>query len=439
MSCLRYSANEIHAKNHRNEPSNNRYGYGINDTACDGGIISNSTFTNCRHGFTTATASIETNSQPELYGSTSNTTISNSKGRGCSNAAFDVHEEAFNVSFNNCESVGDYAGAVASGYGFQVRAQKIQLSNCTVQGSRGGFYIFMQYDGTTKDALLNNCKAFNVETSLQITAKDGLTMKDVIINGGFFESWGAVGNIFKNVEVLINGGATIVTSGYQGSTLLNSKVNIKDCYLESKSSNGAYRIMDLLQSSTLKLKNVELNVEESVATDGKLIRLSDSLSTVIGDNLDVITNGKTIFNVFDSSGSGIGKLKVTNVKADSDVLILTPTNFETVETSWLTLTKSSNAIFQDLASDGLSPNLGNAYDTTIYIRLKCLTANRVLGAIPVGKKLGQVLVIRNSASTFTLTVKHGTTYNTAIGADVTLPVDGAITLIWTGSQWVNTK
>jgi hypothetical protein len=434
---------KIEAKNCRNEPSNNRYGYGLNDSSCGNGVIYNSTFTNCRHGFTTSTGYIVAGSTSvESYGKSDTITIIDSFGIGCSNSPFDVHEEAYSVTFDNCHAKGTVAGASGSGYGFQARAKKIKFANCSAKNTRGGFYVFEQYAGTTDGVQIVECTTDNVEMSLNIKGSTGagIKVRNVRISGGKFDSYGAVGNYIENADVSLVNNPEFNVQGYQGFLLFdNANVKVKRAKITSTSTNSAYRIVDITGINVqLDIQELDVDVSNAVATDGKLFRLSNANAILTGDKVNVVTNGKTITNVFDSLGVGTGTLKVIRITADQDATILSDVNFGTLSYSFVSPTKATGVRFQDLSADGTVLATKGIADDNIYIRVKPITADRILGAIPLGVKLGQRLTIRNSASTFNVTVKHGGTYNTAIGADKILPVDGAITLTWSGSQWVNT-
>jgi hypothetical protein len=430
---------KVDANNCRNEPSNNRYGYGINDSSCGNGVIYNSTFTNCRHGFTTSTGYIEVGSgNIENYGKSDTVTVIDSFGIGCSNSPFDVHEEAYSVTFDNCHAKGNVAGASGSGAGFQARAKKIKFVNCSAKNTRQGFYVFEQYAGTTDDVQIINCDTSNVETSLYIKGStgSGIKVRNVKVSGGKFESYGAIGNYIENADVSLVNNAEFTLQGYQGF-LLNDNANVKAKRVKfiGLSPSSACRIMDLTGSNVqLDVQDIDIDITNIVATDSKLFRLSNANAVMTGDKVNVVTNGKTITSVFDSLGASTGTLKVLRVTVDQDVTILNDVNFNTLVYSFVTPTKSSAARFQDLSADNAVPIIKGINDD-LFIRIKPLTSNKILGVFPVGVRLGQRLLVRNSGTSFSTTIKHGATYNTNIGADVLLGVDAVLPLFWDGTYW----
>jgi len=441
MGVYDYRA-KVDANNCRNEPIKGRYGYGINDSSCGNGVIYNSTFNNCRHGYTTSTGYIEPGSTTiENYGKTETITIVDSFGVGCSNSPFDVHEEAYSITFLNCHAIGNVAGASGSGAGFQARAKKIKFVDCSAKNTRQGFYIFEQYAGTTNGIELINCSTDNVEQSLYIKGRSdaGVKVRDVYVSGGKFESYGSVGNYIENAVVSLVNNPEFIMKGYQGFLLFdNALLKVKNSKFTSLSDNAQYRILDITGTNVkVDLQDVELNIANAVVADGKLIRLSHETAFVTGERINVVTEGKGLATVVDSLGVGTGTFNVTKIKIDQDATILNPVNFSTLMYSYVSPTKATGAIFQDLSSDNTVLATKGIANENIYVRVKPLTSDKILGSIPPGVLLGQRLTIRNSDSTFNVTVKHGSTYNTAIGADKILPVDGAISLIWSGSQWVN--
>lgn len=430
---------KVDAKNCRNEPSNNRYGYGLNDSSCGNGVIYNSTFTNCRHGFTTSTGYIDSGSTNiESYGKSDTITIIDSFGIGCSNCPFDVHEEAYSVTFHNCHAKGIVAGASGSGAGFQARAKKIKFVNCSSKNTRQGFYVFEQYAGTTDGVQIVECVTENVETSLYIKGSTGagIKVRNVRISGGKFDSYGAVGNYIENADVSLVNNPEFNVQGYQGFLLYdNTNVKIKRAKITSTSPISAYRIMDITGANVqLDIQELDIDIANAGATDGKLFRLSNANAILTGDKVNIVTNGKAITDVFDSLGVGTGSLKVLRVTVDQDVTILSDVNFGTLVYSFVTPTKSSSARFQDLSADNAVPIIKGINDD-MFIRIKPLTANKILGIFPVGVRLGQRLIVRNSGTAFSTTIKHGATYNTNIGADITLGVDSVLPLFWDGSFW----
>lgn len=441
MGIYNYKA-QIDANNCLNEPTKNRYGYGINDSSCGNGVIYNSSFVNCRHGFTTSTGYIPAGSSAvENYGRSESITIIDSFGVGCSNSPFDVHEEAYNLIFDNCHADGNVAGSSGSGYGFQARAKKIKFINCTAKNTRGGFYVFEQYAGTTEDVQIIECSTSNVETSLNIKGNSGtgLRVRDVRVSGGRFESYGAMGNYIENADVSFVNNVVFQTKGYQGMVLGNNAfVKQRNTRFIVLSVSSSYRVIDITGSgTTLDLRNIDIDVSSVPVADGKLIRLSNASSSIVGEGVNIITAGKAITNVFDSLGSGTGTLKVTKITADQDVLILSDVNFETIVYSYVTPTRSTAARFQDLSADNAVPAFRGINDD-LFIRIKPLSSNKVLGVFPLGVRLGQRLIIRNSGTSYSTTIKHGTAYNTNIGSDTVMAPDAVMSLFWDGTYWTKT-
>jgi hypothetical protein len=187
-------------------------------------------------------------------------------------------------------------------------------------------------------------------------------------------------------------------------------------------------------NAQLDIQELDVDISNAVATDGKLFRLSNANAVLTGDKVNVVTNGKTITNVFDSLGAGTGTLKVTRITVDQDVTVLSDANFGTLVYSFVTPTKSSAARFQDLNADNAVPIIKGINDD-MFLRIKPNTSNKILGIFPVGVRLGQRLILRNSGTAFSTTIKHGATYNTNIGADTVLGVDAVLPLYWDGTYW----
>lgn len=359
---------------------------------------------------------------------------------GCTAAGFDVHEEAYNIEFSNCHSRGNFAGAAqSSGYGFQARAKNIRFNSCTVSDSIGGFYIFEQYAGTTDRIILDNCKTFNVQQSIRaIVSQSGVRVRNVQITGGRFESLGSVGNTYNGADVTIVG-ATFVTAGYQGHLLqANANVQMKDCTLQSTATASASRIVDVT-SSRLTLQNTVLDVSQTnISTnDPKLVLINDSASSVVADKVSVITGGKAIFNVFAGFTSSKGNLTVKDLNVDQDVTVLPEGNFSPLSFSYTTPTKSSAVRTQTLSADNSAPNIANINDPVVYLSVSASGGNYMFGVFPLGVRLGQMLIIKNTGATYTVTIQDGASYHTSLGGNIVLNPGQTARLVWDGQNWVS--
>ena len=99
-----------------------------------------------RHAFTTGS---DTGSYPEFYGLSEDGIIIASKSNEDTTAAFDTHDEAENIVFQDCEALN------SSLYGFQLRGTGHELNNCKAYGYNGlSFLNITESDGVYT---INDC------------------------------------------------------------------------------------------------------------------------------------------------------------------------------------------------------------------------------------------------------------------------------------------
>lgn len=413
-----YHIDRLRVKNLINDPTTLRYGYGINDQSCENGIVNSALFINCRHGYTTNTNSIAAGATDlENYGRSANTNVTGF-AHGCSNTGFDTHDEAYGIRFNDCYANGSYRGKDASGSGYSARGRKIVFSNCIAESCRYGYMIFEQYANSTKDIVLEYCRSYNTG-NYAVSAKkqgDGVQVDGLTIIGGYYE----------------------IIRGSRVFDLVNVRKGIIDgTKLVPKVGNSYARVINL-DDSTVEVKNIKVDATVFTSTNLQLFRLNN-ISSLKADNIDVTFGSTASPRILEGDGTA-NKASVTNFNAD-----VYPTVASNITDFFFGSANSdiipNMTIFQDVTASEAIPNIANNANDVIYLRLKAIGGNWLMGAIPNGYRRGQLLVIRCSGSgANTITIRSSSTYNAILygATNKVLANEQAITLIWDGSDWVAT-
>ncbi|WP_299831173.1 hypothetical protein [uncultured Metabacillus sp.] len=297
-SCFNYDISGIIAQNLINDPTKLRWGYGINDKASDGGKVRNSTFINCRHGYTTNGDTVVANSSSiEKYGEPSNIVIQNCRSYGSSNAGFDTHPEGYNIMFVDCIGVGDYQGADAVGAGFQTRCKKVTYINCTAIQTKVGFKTGGNVSYDVDNTKIINCNVID-PGAVALDIYRGTT-----VEGGIFECLaGNLANLQANTRIK---GAkfNFSTSGsyrYLFDVANNAELNLKDIEADFTGSTGTQirllRVGSASTGSIVRMSDINVKGLTSGVTD-KLTANDANITEIYVDkvnvNLDSVTNGHT--------------------------------------------------------------------------------------------------------------------------------------------------
>jgi len=294
-SCFDYDINRIIAKDLKNDPTKLRWGYGVNDKACEGGKVRNSIFIHCRHGYTTNGDTVTAGSAAiEKFGEPTNIVVDNCRSYGSSNAGFDTHPEGYNITFSNCVGVGDYEGQDAVGAGFQTRCKKVTYINCTALNTKVGFSAKGDIAFDTDNTKMINCKVIN-PSGLAIDVYKGLT-----IEGGVFECF--AGNL----------------------SAIRANCIIKNAKFIVKTSGSFRYVFDVSDNANLTTKGIEVDFTGSSGTQIRLLRIvTGSTSSVIRmDDIDVKGLVLAVNDKLTANDAGITGFYMNRIKTDLD----TPTN-----------------------------------------------------------------------------------------------------------------
>lgn len=236
VGCFAYRIDNIAVYNLKNRADQGIYGYGVNDFSSHGGFVHRSLFVNCRHGYTTNTSALPAgDDQIEYYGRTAYIVVSDCQGLACSNAAFDTHDDAWNVQFNHCVAQGAYRGNSALGVGFSARGQHIYFHHCTAEGCNVGFSSTEAYPGSSADHVFTDCKALAC-TALAAEMKriaSGERVRGVRFERCHLESSGEYVLNFRNSDITMNNTSVRSLNDTEASAKLinleSSALHLHDC------------------------------------------------------------------------------------------------------------------------------------------------------------------------------------------------------------------
>lgn len=439
FSVYNYKVSNVEAKNLENSPSKNRYGYAVNDAGSNFGIVENCTFINCRHGFTTSTASVlKGDKKPELYGRTFGTEIRNCNGKNSTAATYDVHEEGQDIIFVGCSSYNDVPGEEGSGFGFQIRSSNIQLKDCIVKSSYGGIYIFMQYQNTTSNILVDNCivEAVEIATQIKSSIPNNRISNVTITNSTFNSKSTSTANIIENSNITVNS-SMFSSSAYQGISVKNSDISMNNILFNASSKVDNYRLLELFSSSKVNVTNSKISIDSSAKTTGKLIRLSDINTILQANNLYVeTTSDNGIFSVFDSKGNYSGILDSSNVFSNYNNMVVFPPNFQEISSNWSTYEKSSRYVTQKILSTSLEIAFNGSSDSNVIAVIEPTSNNLIISALSKSTINGQrATIINKNSLSYSVVFDKTLTKNIFLNTNISLAPLANVEFVWIDSAW----
>lgn len=244
----------VHAKvsncliqNLLNNTSRGNYGYGIIEGGTFMGNVSQCTFINTRHGYTTGANSFIWNDDDDSSvsrfkkdrlqgGKTQSSVIADCHGTGPKNAPFDTHMDAEDIIFNDCISEGGFCG-------FAIRGRGILLNNCKAINHERPYLIFTEYQKGDPDddlftanklagattAALSNCVAECVNgLPIEIQSAKHVYLSNLVIRN-------------NNHQMIANGGSNVVFSGVHNYKVTDYDGRVPIIGAPAYNSDGDYR------------------------------------------------------------------------------------------------------------------------------------------------------------------------------------------------------
>lgn len=245
LNCYDVDISDGSLYNLSNEPSNNRFGYGITAQSSSFGRVSKVYARNLRHLITSSTAQ-SANTTFENRGRASHWVITGCSGQGNHSATFDTHQTAYDWSFFGCQSAGVFSGESSEGTGFNLRGTRILAFGCTSDSEVVGFNVFSANPGGSEDISIINCAAYtSAKEALRVRNNSGTTLAGLIkVASSLFQSSGPVlANLFDAGKMSITDTEFVSTSTAAGTEIIfaerNVQLRMRACTFDMSAATGA--------------------------------------------------------------------------------------------------------------------------------------------------------------------------------------------------------
>lgn len=336
--------------------------------------------------------------------------------------AFDTHHGSKRNKFLGCISDGVVQNG---GAGFSLRGSQHELIGCTASNSTVGFRIMTETSdtwSTSEGHYLGNCVARNVNHAWMFSV--GTYVSNVLtatIDGGYFEGYYRSPAYLRNVTLYLNNPTIVYNHPVPPSD--NGIVNVGRAEL-----SGSMRIVstDMSQGVNDSIFNFA-GIPSPAAR--VLLDVELKLADYEMDNTSVLTRVNT----------AVGKINWTARSSFPIPLIGSPSGgAERFSSTFRGLfgngAGSSSAVTEMSVSNGDVITFNRSGDAHVTVRCKPTGSGVTIGEIYQAAFDGQLLTIRNSLeSNDSFTVPNGTSYNTFLGASVTLAPGESLTLAWVSS------
>lgn len=413
--CLAYRIENITVMNLKNLATQGIYGYGINDFSSEGGIVTSCFFINCRHGYTTNTSALpEGDERIEYYGRTANIIVSDCHGHGCSNAAFDTHDEAWNIHFNNCQAQGAYRGNNAIGVGFSGRGRRIYFNNCTAVKCNIGFASTEAYPESSSDHIFIHCRAIDC-TKLAAEMKrigSGERMRGVRFEHCHLESSGEYVLNFRHSDITMTGTT-----------------------VRSLNDTGAAAKLINVENAALRIADSRFVFEPRRPDDKpKFFRIVGE-SSVEAAQIRVHHPGHDVQYIAESPSPNPSPLIMEDVRFRT-LPLQDPHNLDHYRISAWGEEDGRSTAYHDLAEPANAfaalEAMRHAADPLVVIDLEPV-GNLAIADPPPGFRPMQRLILRNRNRT---SGGNGVIALSIEGANVWLVPGDSAELLWTGERWI---
>lgn len=345
--CYGYEVRNADIRYLSNDPDNGRYGYGVLDNSCEGGLVDAPLVRDVRHGFTDDTNRIAAGTtSPSNYGKSRNAVIRNGRAFGVSGAAWDSHHCGEGHLYIGCRTWGAEAA-------HNLRGRDHQVVDCLAVNCRNGIQVMQEASGAhSYGHRIVNCQTsnstYNAVTIFNLS-RDGQTTATVV--GG--RHWSRLAAPFRASK------AKVIV---QGTQFVAPRDGV------SPASTALLEITD----SAVDVDGVVLDQSTSASGTGlAFVDLLDSTAVLTGRNAQFIYGGASarIDTVIRGVSGNTGTVSLIDYRSD------------TVPTSWTTNTVPGTQYAtvppillnaKDLQSIGGSPALGwvgssNADRTNVYL------------------------------------------------------------------------
>lgn len=267
-------------------PTNNRLGYGVYWTACNGTAIRDSYFANCRHAMTDNWTNASAAGATPRHGPNINCLIANNVAEFTRGAGFDTHSSGINNLFVGNLAMGARSDSSGLGAGFQIRGEHNVMIGNTDYDCEVGIQVFENTADGTEDTFISGHRSVAKKIGLLLEGHASSTRKlNVNIDGGSFETKQA------------GSAAGVVVQATR------AKVNFRNTTIKPRGQNGG-DILDL-RGDTIVTGTVVYDPQNAAGTW--------DLQTTSGSNND---NRVTVHRDADDAAPGDAAYVITDVSPD---------------------------------------------------------------------------------------------------------------------------
>lgn len=410
---FRARVSDIRGDNFINDEANGRFGYVVND-AGEETLVSNAIFGRNRHGYTTNEVSIASNSNRfEYYGGVRGAVVSG-VGSGLSQAHFDTHHGAENVTFLNPVSynVGANDGFPDAGYGVVLRGRGHRVIAPVIDGAEIGVFIWSE-DGVATGDYTADCEVLDAVVKNAKSDALKIIKAAATINGGSYSSESSRAVTYDTCTVIERGSITVTTEAVAAGT--GSMIR------EENSSVDAFGSFKIIKSAA------------STGTGAGLFFVGTPTRK----------GGRMLFDLGAGYSSSVAKnAGVGGVLSDCEVTYSPATSFDPTLCVARVKSKKSDgsatSAFQTitLTADNWVLSIPGTDEDLFFRLFSTNPSSRSLGALPDGNRIGQRMVISFSTTTqAVLRIRPGGAYNTSLPFTVILRNEEAVELFWNGATW----
>ena len=316
--CFQHKTYNLTGKDLLTNQSQNRYGYNIAETGCEGGVHFGITAVNVRHAFTTNGIPASTGN-PDLsrYGRSYGSVIIGGTAKDCQSAAWDTHPDAHRVGFIGCLVAGSFKGPVGDPLSVQLRGIGCYAYDITSY-AQGGIIMEGGGAGAASKGNTEQCRVRNFTHYPPAGITD--TYPYSIVASGSAGTDDQVTNFdIDGYTVVLPAGANapIMRFNYATGTIKN--LNIV--------ANLANNDMNILQTNnaTIKVRGARIDISSSTGTGASLFRTFSSNDLLDVDGLEIVSGSVSWTSLVDfNSTSSFATFRNTrwdNAPSNSNIFV----------------------------------------------------------------------------------------------------------------------
>lgn len=375
------------------------FGYGVNNSASEGGYVSGCLFAQTRHGYTDTNEKVSAGADtPSAYGRSVGDTIVGCVSDSATTAGFDAHQGGEGHTFIGCVAYG-------SPLGFSLRGRKHTIVGCSTHGSASGLRIFTESDGLgqtwghhVSDFTINGATNIAIEVAKNYgtnpNAGNRETRSDSLSNIRVLALAGKALNIF-NATVIISNLLVEYSGAVPASacTFTNSWVTATNQRWDLFNAQGANSMSTLFDAGTTTDSRLEFDGVRVVGFSGISNRIARVFQNTATTNLlvDRLRMDYAPGSAWYAMTTAAGWVHYDTVLAGG------------VSSAYLPLTSVTAA---DLAPIGKTRE-----DPVVEVTL---SAAATIASLPQPQRQGQKLLIVNNSASAALTVTNGATAKTQL-------------------------